>query len=435
MQQTLCNACCMKVVVVGAGFAGLTAARELARAGVEVTVLESADRVGGRASTVLSALGSPVDLGGMWLGPDHTELSALAAEHGVSTFPTPAAGKRLILDGDRPTRAWLPLLVTGAALLRLSLPTSDDRTTIADWLTRLPGAAARRLVEVVVAEAIAADVDRVTRKAWASAVRSSGGLRSMLGTAQASLITGGAGALAERLARPLDVHLSRPATAITRTPTSVAITTPTGPLTADHAIIAVPPPVSARIHHTPPLPPSRAEVERGTAMGTIYKAIAVYERPFWRDAGLSGEVIALTGPVPAVFDVSPPGGPVGPDDPGGPGGPGHLGFLVPGHRAEHLASLSAADRRATVLRTAATAFGPAALTPADWHEKSWHEDPHVLGGYSALPHPGGYAATRHPPTPAGRVHWAGTETSAAWPGYLEGAIRSGRRAAREVLTT
>lgn len=413
----------MKVVVVGAGFAGLTAARELTRAGVAVTVLESADRVGGRASTVLSALGSPVDLGGMWLGPQHTELSTLAAEHGVSTFPTPTAGKRLILDGDRPTRAWLPLLVTGAALLRLSLPTSDDHTTIANWLTALPNAAARRLVEVVVAEAIAADVDQVTRKAWASAVRSSGGLRSMLGTAQAALITGGAGALAERLARSLDVHLSRPATAITRTPTSVLITTPTGPITADHAIIAVPPPVSAHIHHTPPLPPSRAEVERNTTMGTIYKAIAVYERPFWRDAGLSGEVIALTGPVPAIFDVSPPNG------------PGHLGFLVPGHRAEHLATLSTADRRATVLRTAAAAFGPAAVTPADWHEKSWHEDPHVQGGYSALPRPGRHAVTRHPPTPTGRVHWAGTETSPTWPGYLEGAIRSGQRAARELLTT
>jgi monoamine oxidase len=277
----------------------------------------------------------------------------------------------------------------------------------------------------VVAEALAADADQVTRQAFASAVRSSGGLLSMLGTsggAQDSLLTGGAGALVARIAADLPVHLGRPATAITRTDSAVTIDTPDGPVQADRAIIAVPPPVSADIHHDPPLPPSRALLEQNTAMGVIYKAIAVYERPFWRDAGLSGEVIALTGPVPAVFDVSPPDG------------PGHLGFLIPGHRARTLTALSTEDRRTTVLRTAAQALGPAALTPVDWHEKSWHDDPHVRGGYSALPRPGAYSATRQPPTPTGRLHWAGTETSDTWPGYLEGAVRSGVRAAREVAS-
>ncbi|CRK58329.1 Amine oxidase [flavin-containing] [Alloactinosynnema sp. L-07] len=411
----------MNVVVIGAGFAGLTAARELRRNGVDVTVLEAADRVGGRARTVMSVVESAVDLGGTWLGPEHRRMKALAADHGVSTFATPTLGKRRFLGGGGVT-----VLVAGVALLRLSRQApQDDHTMIADWLTKIPHRKARSLLEVIIAEAFAADVDQVSLAAFSSGVRAAGGLRSMLGVeggAQDSLLTGGAGALADRVAAGLDVHLSRPATAIHRTPDHVVIDTMAGPIRAAHAIVAIPPPVAADIRHDPPLPKDRAAFERGTFMGTIYKAVAVYDTPFWRRDGLSGEVIALDGLVPAIADVSPPGG------------PGHLAVLVPGHRARTLAAMTLEERKNTVLTTAARALGAGARHPLDWHEKAWQDDPHVRGGYSALPRPGALSAFTAPPTPTGRVHWAGAETARTWTGYLEGAVESGLRAAREVLT-
>jgi monoamine oxidase len=425
MQQMLCNDRCMNVVVIGAGFAGLAAARELRRENVNVTVLEAADRVGGRTQTTRSIGGSAVDLGGMWIGPDHHRMAALAHEHGMSTFATPTGGKRVFLDGDKVTTSFLTTLVAGAALLRLATKaTRDDHTTIADWLTRVPHRKARALLEVVVAEALAADVDQVTLSAFATAVREAGGLSSMLGVkggAQESLLTEGAGTLAERMAAELDVHLSCPATAITRTSDYVVVDTPSGPIRADHAIVAVPPPVAADIRHSPPLPAARAALERDTIMGTVYKAVAVYDTPFWRASGRSGEVIAINSLVPAIFDISPPNG------------PGHLGVLVPGHRARTLAAMTRDERRTAVLDTAARALGAPARDPVDWHEKAWQEDPHVRGGYSALPRAGALATFTAPPTPAGRVHWAGTETAGTWTGYLEGAVESGLRAAREVL--
>ncbi|WP_216206207.1 FAD-dependent oxidoreductase [Amycolatopsis aidingensis] len=106
-----------------------------------------------------------------------------------------------------------------------------------------------------------------------------------------------------------------------------------------------------------------------------------------------------------------------------------MAVLVPGHRARTLAAMPPEDRRTTVLDTAAHALGAAAHHPVDWHEKAWQEDPHVGGGHSALPRVGALATFTAPPTPAGRVHWAGTETTRTWTGYLEGAVESGLRAA------
>ncbi|MBL1073542.1 FAD-dependent oxidoreductase [Nocardia sp. 2] len=435
------------VAVIGAGFAGLTTARTLRAHGVDVLVLEAADRVGGRAHTVHSTVGSAIDLGGQWIGHDHTRMIALAKEFGSALFPTHTAGRTPLVDGADQVRP-LSLTTAAAALTftQLALLThprfpalrqlrSDtegridralDRITVAQWLARMPGRRGPELAGVVLGEALAADLGDVSVAALIAGVRSAGGLRVLLGTAggaQESLVTGGVGGLAERLAAELGtmLRLGHPVTAISRSDAGVTIESPAGIVRADRVVVTVPPPVAAAIQHEPPLPEYRNRLQRNTFMGTIYKAVAVYDRPFWRDDGLSGELVDLSGPAPAAFDSSPPGG------------PGHLCVLVPGQRARALDRLAPAERRDTILRALAQHFGERTRHPVDWHEKAWHLDDYVGGGYAALPRPGHVGILATAAEPIGPVHWAGTETAPRWTGYLEGAVASGERAAQEVV--
>ncbi|MGI5171257.1 flavin monoamine oxidase family protein [Spirillospora sp. CA-253888] len=420
------------VAVVGAGMSGLIAARALHRRGIDVLVLESADRPGGRMMAETSSLGSRLDLGGQWVGHGHHRFTALAAELGTTLFPMRTPKLPVVTDGRRRIPAWSPaMLTTGAVLLawearsRLGAPRRWESQTVEGWLRRVPGRTARRLLDVLVAVSTTADLDRYTMRAFAEMVRYQGGLTPMLSTrggAQDALIAEGAGTLPERLAAELGprVLTGRRVTAIRQDGDGVTLRTGAGPVRAAKAIVSVPPPMSARIAYDPPLPASRAELEQSTYMGSVYKAIAVYERPFWREG--HAEFMLLGKPGGAVFDTSPPDG------------PGHLCVLVAGPEAREIDGLDAAARREAVLGPLVREIGPAVLRPVDWREKSWHLDEHVGGGYAALPEPG--TTGGHPPMlsePVGDVHWAGTETAREHAGYIEGAIESGERAAREVI--
>ncbi|WP_432062399.1 flavin monoamine oxidase family protein [Streptomyces sp. S1] len=421
------------VVVVGAGYAGLIAARGLLDGGRTVQVLEAADRVGGRAMTVTSAAGTAVDLGGQWIGRDHVKMRALADEFGVPLFPTHTRGETLVRHRGRDVSLFSTTgVAVGAAFARLAaaerlgLGARDDRT-LAEWLAKVEPRQARRLLEVVLGEVTATDPETVSVRAVAEGIRAAGGLREVFGVeggAQDALLTGGAGGLAEAVATALGpvVRLNQPVVGIARDGGGVTVSTPYGATRARRVVVTTAPPVAKAIAHRPALPESRELVQRDTFMGTVYKAVVVYDTPFWRADGYSGELFALDGPVPSAFDVSPPGG------------RGHLCVLVPGRGARHLDDLTEEARRVTVLAELARHFGEPARHPMSFHEKSWHRDAYVLGGYMALPRPGSFEDVRTAGAePVGRVHWAGTETSPRYGGYFEGAVLSGERVAEEVL--
>ncbi|WP_280233335.1 flavin monoamine oxidase family protein [Nocardia cyriacigeorgica] len=421
------------VVVIGAGLSGLTAARELHRRGVDVIVLEAADRLGGRAMSETTALGSRVDLGGQWIGHDHHRIMALATELGATRFPMHTTPLPVIIDGPRRVPPASPaVLTTGLALAtlevlsRLGAPRRWNATTAASWLRRVPLGTSRRLLDLLAAVSWTADLDRFSVQAMTTMIRHQGGLRTMLATsggAQDSLLIEGIGTLIDGLAAELGprVRTGQRVTSIHRDDHGVTLRTTAGELRAAKVIVTVPPPMTARITFDPPLPPSRADLARNTYMGSVYKAIAVYERPFWRERE-GGEFLVLDNPPSAVFDTTPPNG------------PGHLCLLIGGPAAHELDHLTPTERRNVVLTPLTHHIGPEVLTPASWHEKSWHLDENAGGGYTALPLPG--TTEGFPPapcTPTGHIHWAGTETATDHAGYLEGAIESGIRSAREVL--
>ncbi|MGZ8179955.1 flavin monoamine oxidase family protein [Williamsia sp. SKLECPSW1] len=419
------------VVVVGAGVSGLVAARDLRRSGVDVVVLEASSRCGGRTLTVTSSLGSAIDLGGQWIGYDHHRFRALADDLGAARFPMRTAPMPTIVAGGRPRSALSPVTLLAAALLglieigrRRHPPRRWSDRSIADLLHKIP-AAPRRVLEVTAAISWTADPHRISMRTAAQMMAGQGGLATMLATrggAQHELLVDGTGALVDALAAELGdaIRLDTPVTTLDRDDLGVTVHDASGVRRARAVVIAVPPPVAARITHRPSLPTARAVVEQGMEMGSVFKAIAVYPTPFWR-GHTSGELLVLDRPGCAVYDTS------------APGGPGHLCLLVGGPEARDLDALSPRARRDLLLSRLVGRLGPQVSTPADWHEKSWHTDAIVGGGYGALPVLGGGVDLPLPTRPVGRVHFAGSETARDHPGYIDGAIEAGERAAREVL--
>lgn len=449
-------------VIVGAGLAGLTAARDLAEAGQDIQVLEARNRVGGRTLTHPDG----VELGAQVVGPSQHSVLALARDLGVSTFPVHGAGKRVFEDrrgrvhrfrGAVPWATPLALADAGQGALRLDrlarrvdvdapwATAAARRPDHADLDTPRATPAARRLDEQSFATWLrrnvrtrtGRDVLRLACRAVFAVepaevsllhvlfyMRCADGWRSLVeteGGAQQDLLTGGAQALSLRLAERLAgrVHLERPVHDIAQDDHGVTV----DGLRARRVVVAVPPPLAARIRFDPPLPALRDQLTQRAAMGTAIKCIAIYDEPFWRADGLNGQAASLPGPVQFAFDSSPPAG-----------RPGLLIGFLDADAARRLGAAPAAERREAVLGAFARLFGPPANRPAGWIEHDWSADPWSRGCYAAVMPPGGWtsfgAALRRP---AGRVHWAGTETATRWAGYMDGAVGSGRRAAREVL--
>jgi monoamine oxidase len=189
------------------------------------------------------------------------------------------------------------------------------------------------------------------------------------------------------------------------------------------AIVAMAPVLAGRIRFEPDLPELRDQLMQRAPMGTLIKCEAVYDRPFWRDDGLSGFTIADTGPCNVTFDNTPPDG-----------SPAVLFGFIGGDEARRWGPRPAAQRKAAVLKNFADYFGPRALQPREYFEGNWTQQRYTRGCPVGVMQPG--TLSEYGPAlrePVGRVHWAGAETSTYWNGYMDGAVRSGERAAREVL--
>jgi monoamine oxidase len=441
------------VCVVGAGYAGLTAARRLAQAGRSVVILEARDRVGGRVWTHELGDGAVGDRGAGWIAPGHDAIQGLARETGVSLYKTHTKGFHL-LSGDgriRRYRGVIPkigpraLLTLARAQVRLDrmakrVPVEApwtakeaqewDARSIAWWLERsgVRPTIARDLLECALRGMFTEDLNDVSLLHLLFLVRSAGSfntLTAIKGGYQENLVDGGAGSIARRMADELGdaVCLNTPVRTITQANDGVLVEAGDVTVTARSAVVAIPPALALEIAFDPPLPADRLELYRTMIAGHETKTLIVYDEPFWRDAGFSGQTAGAGTAAEVTLDASP-----------APGAPGVIASFTFGPVAERTDKLDPDVRRKAVLDELVARFGPRAASPSDYVETAWKQEEWTRGCTMAHFAPG--ILTRYGMLlrePFDRVHWAGTETATVSHGAMDGAVRSGERAAVEIL--
>jgi monoamine oxidase len=442
--------------VVGAGLAGLRSAVDLAAAGASVTVFEARDRVGGR---VLSAprtgadpAGAPLvlDLGAQWVGPGQTEILRLVDELGLHLVPTAVPGRTIwSLDGDDvkqggggypplPPHVLAEVLFNGLRLAGMSKRVAPDapwrsakseqwdHLSAEDWICRhLRTPSGREFARTYVRGNVAIEPHETSLLGMLFALRSVGPARR-LATAEALRIREGSHEIANRLAQRVSdrIRFFDPVRAIIQDADGVTVETDTCVLGCRRVVVCVPPPLADGIAYTPALPEARARLVASMPMGASVKFHAVYARPFWRTRGLCGEAFAATGPVGLTYDNSPDDGT----------GRGVLVGLAVGDEARRLGVLDAPGQQHQILEALRRLFGPDAAAPDELVIQDWNAEQWTRGCFAAHFPVGiwtSYGSAFR--APCGRIHWAGTETSSQWHGYMEGALRSGSRAAQETL--
>jgi monoamine oxidase len=440
-----------EVVVVGAGLAGLSAARTLSDAGVDVVVLEARDRVGGRTHSVMED-GRLIEYGGQWLGPTQNRAIALVEEFGLATFTQYSdgdniqltAGRLLHYQGAIPTgdpeqaadlMEAMVELTTRAMELDPARPwehpqaSTLDSLTLETWIAAQPYCdGAKTWLRELSRALLPADPGEVSLLHALFYLRSGGGPERMIGTinsAQETRLSGGSQQLSSRLAQLLGdrVRLGCPVTRIEYAAERVVVHHDGGAVAGKRAIVAIPPVLAGRIRYSPPMPGVRDQLTQRSFMGVAVKVHAVYDRPFWREAGLSGHATSDVGLVHVTFDQSHP------DQTEGV----LVGFVDSRH-ALTATRMRPDERREAIVTDLVRLFGEQARTPVAYYERSWIEEEWSRGCYVGIMTPGTWSqlgpALREP---VGPIHWAGTETATVWNGYMDGAIRSGEDAATAVL--
>jgi monoamine oxidase len=439
------------VIVVGAGLAGLSAASDLVSDGHSVVVLEARNRVGGRTLNHDLGGGQVVEVGGQWVGPGQDRIMARARSLSIKTFKTFTRGGQVLDYGGRLSHFTglippLPEPDAGDFAALLGKIISLEKTIPLDRPWTAPGAAAldsQTLETFKLANSSTAGarflLDLATKAVFAAEPRdlsllhamfyfqSGGGilnLTSTSGGAQDSRVVGGSQLISIRMAERLGsrVVLGAPVRRIRQSRGGVLVEGDQGSWRAQRVIVAVAPTLAGRIDYEPALPGLRDQLTQRMPQGSAIKFEAVYAKPFWRSAGLNGYSNSDRPPVRFTYDNSPPSG-----------APGVLLGFVTGEDARRLGGLGPAARRRAVLSCFARLFGSAAGRPQALIEHNWTNEAWTRGCYGGFMAPGVWSdfgsALR---TPVGRIHWAGTETAEVFNGYMDGAVRSGESAAREV---
>ncbi|KAH8429726.1 flavin monoamine oxidase family protein [Aspergillus melleus] len=454
------------VAIIGGGLSGLSAAKDLSAAGKSFVVLEARDRVGGRVYNVPVQGGGFTEAGAEFVGPTQDRVIALADELGLAQFPTYNLGNNTLYRNgtashyDPNTSTGLPPGISTDALLQavaligeldrmaesinVGAPWKHANATRWDEVTlqtfadgMLTHSDARFLLELGVGAIWSTSMAEPSLLYIAAYIAAAGNetsvgtlerLTGVTGAAQDSRIRGGTGLLATRLASKLGdekILLNSPVRAVRKAEEGKYTVQSDGhTVTAKHVVVAMSPPLAARISYDPLLPPGRDQLTQRMPMGALGKAIAIYDSPWWREKGLNAQVLSDSGAVRSTFDSSPPDGSFG----------AIMGFME-ADQMRWLDRLTEKEIQDEVVKDYVRYFGPQAANVSSWVIQRWDHEEFSRGGPVAYAPPG--VLTRYGEDylrkPVGGIHFAGTETAEYWTGYMDGAVRSGERVAKEIL--
>ncbi|MGH2960597.1 MAG: flavin monoamine oxidase family protein [Solirubrobacterales bacterium] len=441
-----------EIAVVGAGIAGLSAAARLASEGVDVVVLEARDRVGGRVWNVEIG-GEANELGGQWVAPYQSAVHATVEDLGIELFPSFREGEHVYIDpsgkshryeghdaplGTESERAYAEADGKLDALAKELDPEAPwahrdaselDTITFEAWLRReVSDDIARDLLRSWLAGgflAKPAHTFSLLQGLWM--ISGAGGTYELFEPDQclAYRVVGGSQLIPIRLAERLGdrVVLGAPARDIRWSHEGVEIDAGSVTARARAAIVAVPPNLTGAIRFRPALPAWRMRMEQALSQGSIIKVLAVYEQPFWRQEGLSGQGFAPYELVRELYDNSPPSAAVG-----------VVTTFLAGENAERAGRMSALARRDAVLEGISKYVGPHGLEPIDFIETVWSAEEWTRGAYGTSYGVGGLTRFGEDLRRSiGPIHWACTDIAGVGHIHMEGAIRSGQRAADACL--
>lgn len=431
------------VIVIGAGLAGLSAARHLRVQGVSVIVLEARERAGGRVHSQRLRGGQMIDLGAQFMGDAQTHVAALACEAGLRRTSAAVQGDLLFMSSE------------DAAPQRVS-----PDTLPMPMLDRLDALQAYWRIERSVASLTGEDLERLDRIDAASFLRNKTFLdptyQAIAGYVEGEMCTaladvsayealeqgasiGGFSGVgksmqwfladgAERMTRYLadavgeSLILNAPVSRVAQKAGTVTVTAATGTYRAHRAIVTVPPQLYGAIGILQELPSSWRAALSGWRLGSAVKTILMFQDPWWRRSGLSGMVINPGGMFGAALDASPETG------------PGILIIFSTGQRAQAVRLLSDEKARvAAAMSWLRNTHGTGVPEPLEARSIDWSADPFSLGGYASRRGIGGWSVAPDLFAPQGQLHFAGTETANRWRSFMDGAVQSGLRAAGEVL--
>lgn len=421
-----------------------------------MALLEARDRVGGRTFTEeLPSHGSGfwIDRGGAWIGPGQDRVYALMSEFGVPAYKQYTHGESMMIVGGKQHRyaGAIPWTVSpwatmnlGAGLIKIrqmcqSIPLEApwqarkaadwDQISLGAWLDKnLLSDQARDMLDMALAGPYTSAASEVSLLWVLYQMASDGGPEFVVSSkdgSQDSRPVGGMGAIYRPMATAIGdaLQLSQPVHTIAQDADGVTVRSDELKVRARRVIVAVPLAIAGQISYEPMLPLDRSFLHHRMPGGAIVKISAVYDEPFWRAHGLSGQTASPGSPATLTIDACTD-----------TGTPGVMCVITEGPAARQLGRLAQRDRKAAVTHELVDRFGEKAGSPIGYHEQDWSIERYSGGGMISHAPTGvltefGYTLREQ----CGRIHWAGTESSAVMCGWVDGAIRSGERAAAEVL--